>query len=133
MREPRTVVMSIHPHHAGRIYSGAKTYEFRRRASGLGVGDKILIYESSPVSAVTGEATVESVITGSTSTLSGLEADPEERANLLAYLESAADPVALRLTEVARYAAERRLLDIGVHRPPQSYQFVEDSWGTLPS
>ncbi|MBN9106176.1 MAG: hypothetical protein J0I14_14350 [Propionibacteriaceae bacterium] len=130
MNRKSVAVMSIRPRHASRIFAGTKPYEFRRRASGIASGTRILIYETAPVSAVTGEAAVEVVRAGSASELSSLEPEAAERETVLAYLGGARSPVALGLSGVVRYEKPKSLLEIGVAHAPQSYQFVEDPWDT---
>lgn len=125
MSSTRAVLMSIRPHHAQRIYSGTKPYEFRRVASGIRSGDMIFLYETSPVSAVTGQAIVASITVDSPNHLSTLEPDPLEREYVSAYLGDARKPIALRLCEVVRYGIARDLRGFGVRRAPQSYQFLE--------
>ena len=70
---------------------------------------------------------------GSASNLSSLEPDDAERPEVFAYLDGARSPVALRLSSVVRYERARSLLEFGAVRAPQSYQFVEDPWGTSQS
>ena len=60
MREykERKVLMAIKPIFAERILNGIKKYELRRKVFPLNSGDKVIIYESSPVKAITGEFTI---------------------------------------------------------------------------
>lgn len=122
----RTAVMSIHSHHASRIYALTKLYEFRRVGSGFRPGDRIFIYETAPVSRVTGEAFVAAVEIGNSLTLGALEPDLREREHVNLYLAGALRPVALRLEHAIRYEPTRSLRHFGVGRAPQSYQFVEN-------
>lgn len=53
--KPKGVLMSIKPKYTKKIYLGEKTVELRRQAPTLiGPGDMVVIYESSPVQAITG-------------------------------------------------------------------------------
>ena len=52
MKSKKAIVMSIKPKYAEMIYSGKKKWEFRKKAPPVEV--PILIYESAPVSKVTG-------------------------------------------------------------------------------
>jgi predicted transcriptional regulator len=121
---PATVVMSIHPHHARRIYEGVKPFEFRRSGVRIQPGDVVLIYETAPVSAVTGQARVEAVVKGNVASLSSLESSLDERSHVERYLSGAVNPTALRLCDIAQYRTARDLPSLGIRRPPQSYQFV---------
>lgn len=127
------MVVSIHSHHANRIYAGTKPFEFRRVGAGFVSGDLVLIYETTPVQAVTGTALVEHVVrTGTVGSplltdpydLAALEPDRHERARVRRYLDGAPAPVALRLIEARRFAAPHLLLELGLSRAPQSYQFL---------
>lgn len=126
MTRHRTVVMSVHPKHASRIYTGEKCCEFRRRAPGLAEGDKILFYETAPISAVTGEAMIRTRIEGPVQVLCESEIDPVARDQVRTYLDGAHSPVALVLCDVIRYDWPLRLAEVGVARAPQSYQYVVD-------
>lgn len=49
------VLLSINPYWANLIYTGRKTYEMRKRAPlQCNIGDKVFLYETYPVCAVTG-------------------------------------------------------------------------------
>lgn len=117
--------MSIHPYHASRIYSLAKPYEFRRVGAGLQPGVRIFIYETAPVSLVTGEVVVVATQGGDAHDLVALEPDLKERDHVRRYLTGASRPVALQLGRAIRYNRGLSLQDLGVTRAPQSYQFLE--------
>ena len=59
-----TLLMSIHPEHAERIFSGQKTVELRRRRPRVLAGNAVVLYVSSPVRAVMGSFIVEKVVEG---------------------------------------------------------------------
>jgi len=120
----RTAILSIHPCHAGRIYSGAKTWEFRRVLPGFDVGDLVLIYETSPVSLVTGEFHVGATTRDQPAQLAALESNAEERATLIAYLKGAERCGALRIVNPVRWPEPRTLTRLGISSPPQSYRYV---------
>lgn len=52
MKPKKVIVLSIKPKYAKMIYEGTKAWEFRKKAPPVGV--PMLIYESAPVSKVTG-------------------------------------------------------------------------------
>ena len=120
----RTAVISIHPYHANRIYSGKKRIEFRRRASGLKVFDRLLIYETRPVSLITGEAIIEAIHVETFDDLCMMEPDFFERNCVARYLNGSRSPVGLGLAGVLKYKVPIKLSGIGLKRTPQSYQFV---------
>jgi len=51
----RTILMSIKPIFAKQIYDGLKGYELRRKLFPILEGDRIILYETSPVKSITGE------------------------------------------------------------------------------
>ena len=55
------ILLSINPNHVENILNGTKRYEFRKRVCKRHV-DKILIYSTTPVMKVVGEAEVEDVL-----------------------------------------------------------------------
>ena len=52
MKPKKVIILSIKPKYAKMIYEGTKAWEFRKKAPPVGV--PMLIYESAPVSKVTG-------------------------------------------------------------------------------
>lgn len=61
-RQPKVVVMALKPKYAKAIYEGRKTWEFRKVPPPLFT--RIYIYESAPVSAVTGWVYFSESVTG---------------------------------------------------------------------
>ena len=61
-RRPKVIVMSIKPKYAKAIYEGKKHWEFRKTPPPLFT--RIYIYESAPVSAVTGWVYFSDLVTG---------------------------------------------------------------------
>lgn len=55
------ILLSINPNHVENIMNGTKEYEFRKKACKRQV-DKILIYSTTPIMRVVGEADVEDVL-----------------------------------------------------------------------
>ncbi|MEH7495877.1 ASCH domain-containing protein, partial [Neobacillus niacini] len=55
------IILSIHPNFVEKIISGEKRYEFRKVKTKL-PPDKIIIYSTSPISQVIGEADVENIL-----------------------------------------------------------------------
>lgn len=56
-----TILLPIHPDHVKNIFNGTKRYEFRKRICKKPV-DRILIYSTSPVMKVMGEAEIEDIL-----------------------------------------------------------------------
>ena len=69
---PRNILLlSIHPEFAHKIFHGTKTAELRRIRPRVARNDIILIYVTSPVSALSGAVKVQEVITASPKILWG--------------------------------------------------------------
>lgn len=119
------VLVSIHPRHAARIYSGRKTREFRRVRVRFTVGARVWLYETAPVRRVTGSVVLADVLLGGPE-LAQLETDPRGRLELEDYLRGAKHVTALIVTGAQRLAEPLTLDVVGVSRAPQSYQFLRD-------
>lgn len=55
------ILLSINPNHVENILNGTKKYEFRKKACKRQI-DKILIYCTTPIMKVVGEAEVEDIL-----------------------------------------------------------------------
>ena len=62
MDRPSAILMSIHPKYAKAIISGEKTAELRRVKLKLKNGDLVVIYETSPIMAVTSIFSVKQLL-----------------------------------------------------------------------
>lgn len=60
----KKVILSIKPKYVEKIFSGEKKFEYRKQIWTDRQVKKVLIYSSSPVKLVTGELTIESIISG---------------------------------------------------------------------
>ena len=58
----KTVLMSIKPAYARRIFDGTKRFELRRAPIKLAPGDRVIVYESAPTKAVVGSFLVVDVL-----------------------------------------------------------------------
>lgn len=120
------ILLSINPVHVENIMNGTKSYEFRKMACKKHV-DKILIYSTTPVMKVVGEAEVEDVLIDQpeiiwekTSRKSGIDKSFFDQ-----YYEDRERAVAYKLKNVVRYATPRELKEYGINSAPQSFQYVE--------
>jgi predicted transcriptional regulator len=60
--QEKTLLLSIHPQYAGKIFEGMKTVELRRVKPRLSKGDIVLVYVTSPKMELTGAFEVSGVI-----------------------------------------------------------------------
>lgn len=126
------LLLSIRPRFAKEIISGRKQVELRRIRPAVGPGDEMVIYETSPTSAIVGRAIVEGVLAakpdvlwkviGSVSGVSQAEFAAYFRGTRLGYaiklrtIDSLNTPISLRsLRKVAPGFA-----------PPQSYHYLRE-------
>lgn len=115
-----TAVMAIRSEHAVRIYRGDKLFEFRRQRPRFSTGLKILIYEPTPVRAVTGHFYVTDLI-AIDNNLSALENDDYARAVVESYLRGARRPTAIGIAGPKRLDRPLSLESLGLKAAPQSY------------
>lgn len=125
-----TGLISLHPHHAHRIFRGLKPTEFRRRQVRATLPAWWAIYECRPVCAVTGVMRLDSITYGSATDLVAMEPDEDERAMVAKYLEGAICASAIHIGAVGLFPASVPLAEFGILRAPQSYQKLN---GTLVS
>lgn len=121
------MLLSINPVHVENILNGTKHYEFRKRACKRHV-DKILIYSTTPVMKVVGEAEIEDVLVDKpeaiwekTKKKSGID-----KAFFDQYYEKRNQAVAYKLKNVVKYDRPKELKEYGVACAPQAFQYVEE-------
>lgn len=118
-----TILIAFAPRFARAVYDGSKDFEFRHVAMRVGTGDLVIIYESAPVSQVTGHFTIGRIRTRSPAEL--LEwAGPDADDGAPAYLEEAGVATALRVTHVYAFARGHRLDEMDLGAAPMSYRFI---------
>lgn len=122
------ILLSINPNHVENILNGTKRYEFRKKACKRQV-DKILIYSTTPIMKVVGEAEVEDVLVDNpeviwkkTKTKSGIDKKFFDQ-----YYKNRNQAVAYKLKNVIKYGKPKELKDYGVKSAPQSFQYVEEA------
>ena len=117
----------INPNHVENILNGSKLYEFRKKVCKRKV-DKIIIYSTTPVMKVVGEAEIEEVLIDApeiiwkkTQKKSGIDKLFFDR-----YYENREQAVAYKLRNVRKYTKPRDLKEYGVLSAPQSFQYVDE-------
>ena len=122
----RVALMSIHPAYAERILDGSKQVEFRKRPVADDV-THVLVYATAPVSAVVGAFTVGGQHTTSPGELwkRFKEVAGIGRRALMEYFGDREVGTGIAVGDVLYPASPLSLVDdLGVARPPQSYQYV---------
>ena len=120
-----TILLSIHPKFVDKIMTGEKKFEFRRVIAKRNP-NKIIIYSTSPVCKVIGEAEVEDIIIDNpekvwkeTKKFSGVEKE-----FYLEYFDNRDLAVAYKLKNVIKYISPIDLKDFGIKVAPQSFVYV---------
>lgn len=135
--DSRTLLVSIRPRFAELLLDGTKTVELRRTRPQTPPGTPVLLYASSPVMQLVGEATVERVDHG----------NPEDvwrqhgsstglvRTEYDHYFTGSPIAVAIVLKDVRALRQPRTLAEcrrrITSFRPPQSFRYLDGSQRAL--
>ena len=121
------ILLSINPNHVENILNGTKRYEFRKKVCKRHV-DKILIYSTTPIMKVVGEAEVEEVLVYNpeaiwkkTKTKSGIDKKFFDQ-----YYKNRDQAVAYKLRNVIKYRQPKELKEYGVSSAPQSFRYIEE-------
>lgn len=119
------MLLSINPEHVENIMNGNKLFEFRKVRCREDV-DKIIIYSTSPVGKVVGEAQVLEIIVDGpeqvwqiTSKYAGISKIFFDQ-----YYRDKEKAVAYRLGRVEKYSEPLSLSDFGLNFAPQSFVYV---------
>lgn len=118
------MVLSLRTEYLRRILAGTKTHEFRRRRVALRAGDRVLIYEVSPVGMITAGFSVADVLHGPPEELLRLEADGAAREFLRGYLSGCLTGTAIAVRDPQRLPQALPLAAAGLTHAPQSYAFA---------
>ncbi len=118
-------LLSINPQHVKRILDGTKRFEFRKVRTRREI-TRIVIYSTSPVGLVVGEAEVMEVVEGdpaevweATHAAAGITREFFDQ-----YYAGRDRAVAYRLGEVSEYAQPKTLAELGVASAPQSFAYL---------
>jgi predicted transcriptional regulator len=119
------ILLSINPEHVANILNGSKKVEYRKVTCRCDV-DKILIYSTSPVMKVVGEAAVLEIIEDSPDNVWRLTSQDAgiTRSFFDKYYEDKSKAVAFKLGKVTKYNKPLSLSDLGVNSAPQSFVYL---------
>lgn len=122
-----TVLLSIKPEFANKIFEGIKKYEYRKSIFKRSDIRKIIVYASSPVKKVIGEFTIDGILNDDveaiwrqTAPLSGIS-----REFYLTYFENKDKAYAIKIGHTIRYKEERELSDYDIQVAPQSFAYLK--------
>lgn len=119
------ILLSINPEYVGRIMCGEKKYEFRKNLCKRKV-DKIIIYSTSPVMKVVGEAEVEDILVDEPKKIWSITKEDSgiEKAFFEEYYEGRKQAIAYKLNHIVEYEKPKMLADYGVNVAPQSFCYL---------
>ena len=120
------MLLSINPEHVKNILSGVKRYEFRKVRCRSDV-DKMIIYSTSPVMAVVGEAEIVSVIEDHPERVWELTADYSgiDKGFFDEYYREKEKAIAYKLGKINKYLKPLKLSDFGISFAPQSFVYIK--------
>lgn len=121
-----TILLPIKPKFVEAIFAGTKLFEFRKQIPAKKV-NKILIYSSSPVCAVVGEAEVSEILSDTptniwdvTKSYSGIDS-----VFFFEYFRGKSIAYAYKLKNIKRYKNSKKITDYGFKRAPQSFSYIK--------
>jgi predicted transcriptional regulator len=124
-----TLLFSMKPDYAERVFAGRKQVEIRRKFSEKWLGSKAVIYGTQPLGALMGEVTVSGVTSGSPGVIwerfGGRAGCSHEEFN--GYVGDAPEVYAIELNEAKPYLCPlstyeiAKIIDVDELRPPQSF------------
>lgn len=119
------MLLSINPEHVENIMNGIKLFEFRKVRCREEV-EKIIIYSTSPVMQVIGEAQLLEIIVDEpeqvwqiTSEYAGITKNYYDQ-----YFHNKEKAVAYRLGKIEKYSKPLSLKDFGLNFAPQSFVYI---------
>lgn len=119
------ILLSINPEHVENIIKGIKTYEYRKVRCRENI-DTIIIYSTSPVMRVIGEAKILEVIDDTpdrvweeTSSQSGISEE-----FFCSYFKNKKRAIAYKLGTVIQYKNMQSLMEYGITSAPQSFVYI---------
>lgn len=121
-----TVLLSIKPEFAEKIFDGTKKFEFRKSIFKNTDVKKVVVYASSPVQRVIGEFTIDTILNDNLDTIweqtaryAGITRD-----FYLSYFANKEKAYAIKIRKTKRYAKARRLSDYNLQVAPQSFAYL---------
>lgn len=119
------ILLSINPQHVERIMNGDKIYEFRKTQCKKKV-DKIVIYSTSPVMKVVGEADVADILVDDPQTIWKITEKKSgiEKVFFDMYYKGKDQAVAYKLNHIIQYDVPKDLCEYGIKTAPQSFCYL---------
>lgn len=122
-----TVLLSIKPEFAYKIFDGSKRYEYRKSIFKRDGISKVIVYASSPVKKVIGEFMIEDILKDAVETIwneTALESGISKRF-FMTYFENKQNAYAIKIGRTTKYKKTKELSDFNVSVAPQSFTYLE--------
>lgn len=121
-----TILLPIKPVYVEKILNNTKKYEYRKTFPKKKV-DKIIIYSSSPVKKVVGEAEVLGVLSDNKEKIWHLTKDYSgiDKTFFDKYYKDKKDATAYKLGKVTIYDKPKELIDYNINYSPQSFVYLD--------
>ena len=122
------ILLSINPQHVERIMNGDKIYEFRKTQCKKKV-DKIVIYSTSPVMKVVGEADVADILIDDPQTIWKITEKKSgiEKEFFFLFYAGKNQAIAYKLKHIIQYDIPKDLCEYGIKTAPQSFCYMNAS------
>lgn len=122
-----SILLSIKPEYAEKIFAGEKQFEFRRLIANK-QPKKIVIYMTAPYSKVFGEVIVEKIIKKSPMALwkNTKKAAGISYSKFMEYFRGCETAYAYCLGKVKKYRSPKKLEEYGISAAPQSFVYLEE-------
>ena len=122
-----TILLSIKPEYANKIFDGQKRYEYRKRIPKKEVS-KIIVYSAAPEQAVIGEIEVIKTLKmkptplwNSTKANAGIS-----RSKYRKYFSGCTTAYAFVIGSFEKYPTSKSLADYNIQSAPQSFVYLDD-------
>lgn len=122
----KTVLLSIKPEFAEKIFDGTKKFEFRKSIFKNADVQKVIVYASSPVQRVIGEFSIVGILNDDVETIwketsrySGISYD-----FYMSYFANKEKAYAIKIGKAIRYSQSRKLSDYNLNFAPQSFAYL---------
>ena|SRR5690554_5471427 len=119
-----TVILSIKPEYAFRIFSGEKKVEYRRKP--IKNANKVIVYVTKPIGRILGEFKIDDLICAPPSELweKTHQIGGIKREAFFDYFRGRDQAFALAIKNVKKYEEERELRDYGIKVAPQFFCYI---------
>lgn len=127
----KTIILSIHPCHIEKIFSGEKLYEFRKIIpSDI---QKIVVYATTPIKKIVAIIEVDKVLTDTPKSIwmqtqkhSGITKE-----FFMFYFNGKEKANAIKIKAVHKLDVPKSLSCMGIQHAPQSFIYVDDAFANL--